>query len=56
MPEKLNHPTGTYPILDHMREERLPLTREVYIALNWWDKNHQMTHEDEAELPPQFRR
>ena len=35
MPAKLNHPTGTYPVLDLMREEGLPMTREIYIALNW---------------------
>jgi hypothetical protein len=47
---------GENPILQIMREEGLPMTREVYIALNWWDKNHKLTPEDEEELPPQFRR
>ena len=32
------------------------MTREVYIALNWFDKNHKVTSEDEAEMPPEFRR
>jgi hypothetical protein len=36
MPEKSKHQIGgEYPILDLMREEGLPMTREIYIALNW---------------------
>ena len=49
--------TSMYPVLDLMREEGLPLTREVYIQLNWWgEKPHPWTAEHEEELPPQFRR
>jgi hypothetical protein len=56
MPAASKLQTGSEnPILQIMREEGLPMTRAVYIALNWWDKDYKLTPEDEAEMPPEFR-
>jgi hypothetical protein len=45
-----------YPILDKMKARRLPLTREVYLSLDRWESDLELAPEEEAALPPQFRK
>jgi hypothetical protein len=45
-----------YPILDKMKARRLPLTREVYLSLDRWESDPELSPEEEAALPPQFRK
>jgi hypothetical protein len=46
-----------YGTIRQMVRERLPMTREVYIGLNWpfGDAPKHWTAEDEAEMPEPFR-
>jgi len=43
------------PTLDLMKEMDTPLTREVYIALNWGDSAYEPTAEEEVEMPVEFQ-
>lgn len=43
------------PILDLMKEMDIPLTREVYIGLNWGDSSYEPTPEEEAEMAVEFQ-
>lgn len=45
-----------YPILDKMKARGLPLTREVYLSLDRWESDPELTPEEEAALPPEFRK
>ena len=56
------HPTllqaaKTDSILSHMIAHGMPLTRQTWIDLNWGSEvPNPWTAEDEAQLPPPFRR
>jgi hypothetical protein len=43
------------PTLAIMRHYGAPLTREVYIALNWGDSAYEPTAEEEVEMPVEFQ-
>ena len=45
-----------YPILEKMKARRLLLTREVYLSLDRWESDPELSPEEEAALPPQFRK
>ena len=49
-------PLGTYPTLDYMVKEELPLDRETYLSLAYLDKDKVLTSEEEMEVPPEFRK
>lgn len=34
----------------------IELTRENYIECAFWDRNYQLSAEEDAELPPRFQR
>lgn len=44
------------PMLQHMLDRGMPLTRETYIARNWPDEPEEWTAEHEMELPACFRK
>ena len=54
-PGAFNYPHGQYPALDYMKANRIPISREQFIALNWPVKPLVWTVEDEQELPPELR-
>jgi hypothetical protein len=55
--------TTEYPLLDEMKQLKIPLTRENYIALDTWEYRRSygivdpyVDGEFESTLPPEFRR
>ena len=46
-------PSSGYPILDWMKANGIPITRAVYIDLNWWGEYtaDNLPPECEAQLP-----
>ena len=53
---KSMYPRGTYPVLDYMVDNDMPLDRETYLSLEYLDKDKVLTLEGELELPPMFRK
>jgi len=47
---------SAYPILDWLQKQKLEPTRENYLAIDRCEPNPTLTAEEEAMLPPQFRR
>lgn len=45
-----------YPVLDSMVSNGLPLTRDKYLLLSYGEVPKELSGEEEAELPPPFRR
>lgn len=45
-----------YPILDRMQRLGLPINRGTYLTLDRWELNSELGPEEEASLPPQFRK
>jgi hypothetical protein len=39
-----------------MKRLNLPLNRETYLTLDRWELNPELSPEEEAALPPQFRK
>jgi hypothetical protein len=56
MPMNSSQKPSGYPILDKMQRRGLPLNRETYLSLDKWEPNPTLTAEEEATLPPQFRK
>jgi hypothetical protein len=46
---------GSYPLLDLMKYLKIPLSREHYLTLEYGEVPVQLSLEQEAELPPEFR-
>jgi hypothetical protein len=47
---------GSYPLLELMQYLKIPLSREHYLNLEYMGKvPAQLSPEQEADLPPQFR-
>jgi hypothetical protein len=47
--------TSTNGLVQMMPKAGIPITRENYIGINWGNPPHEMTGEDELELPEQLR-
>jgi hypothetical protein len=47
--------TSTNGLVKLMLKAGIPITRENYIDINWGNPPHEMTGEDELELPEQLR-
>jgi hypothetical protein len=54
-PKFLVRYVSEYPTLAHMIAKGIPLTRDNYIALNWFDEPTIWTAEHEADVPPPLR-
>lgn len=44
-----------YPLLQQLFDQKQPITRESYIAMNWEEPPDPWTVEHEEELPPFLR-
>jgi len=43
------------PVLDVMKERKLPMTRETYLGLSYGEPNPDLSAEEEAQLPRRFQ-
>jgi hypothetical protein len=53
--EAEKYATEEFPILRHMIDTGMPLTRGTYIHTNWMDEPKEWTAEHEQQVPECFR-
>jgi hypothetical protein len=56
-PQAASQPrSGQDPTLEYMKKKGIRLTRENYLALDYVEPNPVLGEEQEAQLPPEFRK